>query len=423
MCLFSWSRCWRRRATANGCLDLACLLQWLVIVSMELVLFFGIATFCAMLTGNIIVLPILLLRRRRMETAGDVVSVKVLRPVFKYCFAVGCALVLGWLFNYEIFSDDRLGGPTAAAAMTGMILLGGCIGYFAAAMLLKKSFRVFDQWRGFAVTALVLLALCAVCEFDLTGYERWVPEASQVEHVWIESRLDVRARENLEAVTALHQGIVDAKRAYDGYDGETYSVSLNYELSDGSYVQREYLVPINRGDALPSQNESIRRLQALLNTREAAFNWTVPRLAVTEGNVHWTSVEWTAADGTWDELQLTPAETVELWETCLLPDLESGAIGLYWLQEDWAQSDALEGSIYIELQERPEPQLGYGGLQGTLTNYASVSVQLTSDAAHALAWLEARGIVPASRAALRLPEAAESEGASPDIPIPTATRR
>ena len=39
---------------------------------------------------------LLLYRRRATESAGDVIAFDFLKPIAKYCFAFGCALVLGW---------------------------------------------------------------------------------------------------------------------------------------------------------------------------------------------------------------------------------------------------------------------------------------------------------------------------------------
>ena len=39
-------------------------------------------------------LALLLFRRRAMERAGDAVAFDVLKPLFRFCMALGCAIVL-----------------------------------------------------------------------------------------------------------------------------------------------------------------------------------------------------------------------------------------------------------------------------------------------------------------------------------------
>ena len=83
-------------------------------------------------------LALFLYRRRPTECAGDVIAVPALRPVIQGCFTLGCSLVLGWFFCLLLFQQAE-----HWAFLLVSLLLGGAVGYFAASMLLKKSFRVF----------------------------------------------------------------------------------------------------------------------------------------------------------------------------------------------------------------------------------------------------------------------------------------
>ena len=120
----------------------------------------------------------LLYRARRLESAGDVVSVRCMRPVFQYGVAF-CA----WL-TFGMATTSFLGGqePTLMAS----ILVWGVVGYFAARMLLDKSFRVLRYWKGAAAVAGVFTALFLVVGFDLTGFETRVPDPDQVDYVELE---------------------------------------------------------------------------------------------------------------------------------------------------------------------------------------------------------------------------------------------
>ena len=63
------------------------------------------------------------------------------------------------------------------------ILVWGVIGYFAARMLLDKSFRVFGRWKGGLAVAAVFAALFCVVGFDLTGFETRIPDPAKVDGV------------------------------------------------------------------------------------------------------------------------------------------------------------------------------------------------------------------------------------------------
>ncbi|MEG1879307.1 MAG: hypothetical protein RR211_06710, partial [Pseudoflavonifractor sp.] len=108
-------------------------------------------------------------RRRKLETAGDLISIRWVRPVFKYGVALTAAVVIGsWL--YDMF---RRSLPRTAWVILAFLLFTGILGYFGAEMLLKKSFRVFRTgWKGCLAVCLLLIAATCAMEFDLIGFNR-----------------------------------------------------------------------------------------------------------------------------------------------------------------------------------------------------------------------------------------------------------
>lgn len=201
-------------------------------------------------------------RRRQSESAGEFVAVPALRPVFKYCVTAGCTLLLSILFyavSYQIRSDARPSVPWYTVCM----LIAGAIGYFGSEMVLRKSFRVFRSWKGFAAAALVILLCGGVLGFDLLGVESYVPQASEVAYVELQSYYNQNFRAKVipedpcfDNVLALHRLILDNKETsqnlvYDWYAGTSGSeqydydyIRLDYYMNDGSTVGREYYLPI-----------------------------------------------------------------------------------------------------------------------------------------------------------------------------------
>lgn len=107
--------------------------------------------------------------RRQLETAGDVVSVSWVRPVFKYGVAFCAAVALGETL-YSLFSALL---PRGVWGLLLMLLLWGAAGYFVAEMLLRKKFWVFrGSWKGCVVLLCCLTAAMCLMEFDVTGFER-----------------------------------------------------------------------------------------------------------------------------------------------------------------------------------------------------------------------------------------------------------
>jgi|GEM_PF-283221 len=118
-----------------------------------------------------------LYRRRKMENAGDVIAIKRLNPVFKYGVTVCSSLAFG-SFLLAVFSLEN-----SFEAAVILYLMAGIIGYFVAEMLLKKSFRVWRNYRGFLVYALIFVLVAVSVYYDWYGYANRMPDADRVEAV------------------------------------------------------------------------------------------------------------------------------------------------------------------------------------------------------------------------------------------------
>ena len=207
-------------------------------------------------------------RRRHVETAGDVVAVAVVRPLFKYGVSFCAGLAFG-MFTAAFFGWSDL------PILIPCILIWTAVGYFAAEMLLKKSFRVFKAWKGGAVMTAVMLVLCLLCLMDVFGVVNRVPAAAQVRSVRVEIDMGypydggrylewtLTDPAQIEEILALHQAIVDNRDRDSGgvlqhhvqnddgtwYDQDYTSAHLTYHLSNGSEMKRRYRsVPIYAED-------------------------------------------------------------------------------------------------------------------------------------------------------------------------------
>ena len=301
----------------------------------------------AMIAVVLLGVAFLLFQRRRMESAGDVIAVRPLRPVFKYCFAAGCALVLGALIAFLFFEGS---GTPSVMIMLLCLLAGGLVGYFTAEILLKKTFRVFGrEWIGFGVFAFCLTAAVQLMEFDATGFERRVPQLEDVEHVEIQTfsfgtgeiiTLDDPAY--ITDVIALHQSIIQDKQNQEalsktgimGGDIDAAYLYLDYYLQDGTSIERVYHVYGSR-EQWRSPDCPARRLTDLLSDPEIATLANLPSFPI-EGPQNIGQAGFCNAlpkygidyaDTQSEDVELTPEEAYELFFTCVLPDLREGKIG------------------------------------------------------------------------------------------------
>lgn len=115
--------------------------------------------------------------KRKMENAADVIAIRKVNPIFKYGVAFCSSLAFG-LILIEMFSVQN----NFILALF-FILLMGMIGYFAAEMLIRKSYRVLDAYKGFVIYALIIALGSVSIYSDWYGYAARTPDISQVEAV------------------------------------------------------------------------------------------------------------------------------------------------------------------------------------------------------------------------------------------------
>ena len=202
-------------------------------------------------------LALLVYRKRHIESAGDVVSVAVMRPIFKY----GVALCSGLFFGYWLYA---LFGFEAPFGLMGSLLLWTFIGYFAAEMLLKKSFRVWKAWRGCAVLLALVAVGLASLQGDAFGFVTRVPAANKVESIKVDGmgsypydggrsfEFETKDAALIEKTVALHEAIVDDHRNPESTIGNSEYIRLNvtYKLSNGTTMRRQYGTHVRLGSKL-----------------------------------------------------------------------------------------------------------------------------------------------------------------------------
>ncbi len=278
------------------------------------------------------VLALLLYRRRHMESAGDVVAVPILKPVFRYCMAFGSAV----LFAYALYSwmvNKSFGGMADAMLVLLLMMIGAFLGYYAAEMLMQKTLKVFPgKWKGYVATCLVLVALTVAWEYDLFGYERRIPDADEVSWVQLSfGNSALEEPENISKAVALHRSILENKEENEQAE-EQYVMSIRYKFKDGRILIRKY--PI-RGDeeARNDTTSDIRQFQDLCNVYEARYDRIVPAFPVEKNNISsaYIYTDYRNENGSLASsyLNLSDEQAFALYQ-CLLKDLEAGTAGKLW---------------------------------------------------------------------------------------------
>ena len=177
---------------------------------------------------------LLIYRRRALESAGDFMAVKWLRPIFLliYTLCVGAFFaVCGSLFSGNTF--------------VSFLIVGLAVGFFTGKMLLERTVRIFNLKSLLQLVILIVLmwlSLQAV-QFDLFGIVRYVPKAEAVKEAQVvvyfygRNKLTVSDPREMEILVNAHELALEE----DGCKhGDQHSYEITYFMKDGRTVKRRY---------------------------------------------------------------------------------------------------------------------------------------------------------------------------------------
>lgn len=445
--------------TVAGASDVLCVLNRLAVSVMCTVTFYGLAVFCAMLTGNVLVLPLLytalgcaawicegclrhilsefvygmtvqthifdwlspavtltsevglkytgdrmvftgmgitaaycmagialsavallLYRRRNMESASDTVAIPWLKPVFKYCMTFGGALVAAYALFSLCFYGTR--GYATAGGELLLMLLGAFVGYFLARMIIHKSIDVFRKdWRGFIVSACIIVAFVACAELDVLGFEKRTPDPDSIARASIYYSTAYEQPDNIRDIVTLQKQIMAHKAENEQAEYLSY-INFEYTLKNGKIIKRAYQVDFTDA-AQNSPDSDIGKAQELLNRPEAIEERTALKIHVNPDTVEYATLEWVldAEEYYGESVRLTPEQMTELYETCILPDIADGTLGLDWMtwgEEYYNTTTNVSINFSLRLRDQEAPM-------GVLRDYKYLTV--TTKAERTLAWI------------------------------------
>lgn len=234
-------------------------------------------------------LALYIYQRRRIECAGDFLSMKWTAPVFRWGVVLiggtGCALIFTYMLNTGSTWNGRIVRFVTALVIAGAVL------FFASEMFIEKSMRVFHKRivRECAVCIAVLLAGVAMLHFDVFGIESYVPQTEEISNVmlaWQDQELVSDSPEKIEQLRQLHELLISdisEQKSYTNGDAEYYSaaspehvwlgyMTLRYEKKDGSVVSRQYSIATENAEF---SNELERQLTELFSDAKSVLSATL----------------------------------------------------------------------------------------------------------------------------------------------------
>ena len=327
------------------------------------------------------VTALLLYRKRRMESAGDVIAVNSLRPVFKFCVTACAALCFGLLF-FVIISTLFTSLSMSMLVLSAGLIIGAFIGYFASEMLLKKSFHVFKgSWKGFVITAVLCIVFAFVCVTDLFDLSSQLPDADDIEAISCNSEgrgVDIKNRSDIEALLKVNKAIIADRDKYEGLDDtdleNTGYVSIRYKLKDGRVICRGYTLLID---------DNYKAYYEVLSSENIVKDIFTPEVPVTVQNVYDASFEYPSSTGEMNTISLTPEQAVDFYENALMKDIENGAKKPHIPEmSSTAGTDTPDSYVYIELVSVPDAP-------NEEDTYDSLVIEIDADCTECIAWVKA----------------------------------
>ena len=384
-------------AACFGALDLAAFGTACLAAVLSVLFFYSFAVLCMMFTGQILAAPVFY-GTLNFLAVGMEYLVRTFAGNFLYGYSgysapetfaflspaweLVCVLDVSNVARVDrILSDGTyqvirggeymlsgLGVLGIYAAVGIVLAVLGLLGYFAAEMLLHKSFRVWRTGRvGALVFSAVLVCFGVAMSLDLTGYEGYTPDAEEVEFVsvylssngdYLSCKLD--EPESIERTLAAHRAMIADKARQLCYARTTYETpadapvdsylyfTVTYALTDGRVVRRSYVDCRAFSRELNEPGSVAQTMTALLNCPEAALDRVLGELADDKSNAYLTGGYYdVVSDGAYgeDNGELTSAQANTL-VSALRRDYEAGHASNASLFEDTLYS----GSFYVELE-------------------------------------------------------------------------
>ncbi len=201
-------------------------------------------------TGVFVFGGFLLYVKRKLENYGEVIAFSWLKPVFIAIVAI-IASFISYVYFSVILQKDGI----------WWIIPMGLIGTVVAWMISKKSIKLKGVLKPVLIYIAYATVFCSAIEFDFIGFERRIPDISDIKSAWITddynniyhrtekgivsdfkgviTNPDFTEEEDIKNVMALHKYLIENR----DFEDEVYdTLRITYELKNGDVLKRRYII-------------------------------------------------------------------------------------------------------------------------------------------------------------------------------------
>lgn len=299
-------------------------------------------------------------RKRKIEQAGDFLTVNWVKPIFRAI--VGCiGAIFGAMLIREVLLEVRIG--CGVPLFVVIMLVIGAICYFAADMFINKSFHVFKKknWIGCSIFSVVLLAFFACMYGAAENYEKYMPKESEIETATVHLGYAVTLEgEEAAEILEIHGEILKEldwiERIIESGDRNHESVRISYQLKNGEDITRRYQLP----EALTTIQPAVAKIVALEDNEEnflkhifceeyediKFFNggYFEAPFVDEEGRTDENGYP----DTVYDSIKLDAVQAKALYEA-IIADVKAGTLMKYNVYRDWMNAEGQD--MYYKYSE------------------------------------------------------------------------
>ncbi len=348
-----------------------------------------------------LVLSFFLYRKKHLETAGDIITIRLLKPLLCWgaSFILGCWIaIMGQFF----FVGEYVSGMNLLLLL--FFLAAGCIlAFFLSEMLLQKSFLVFSKKKFLecaGVTVISCLFLAAL-ECNLFGIETRIPKEEEIQSVFLSGLYPIRLEEkDFSKVLDIHQDLVDSREELQRYfqkywENSSYStLELTYTLKNGNILKRRYRIPVD-DYYLAREDYAFNLLKELSDQPEYYLRYHFTDAYESVTFIDGTMDIYEGADYL-DSVSLNQEQCIQVFQA-LKQDINEGNYQIY----DYALKNKYASHVYyntltLTYQVPQGSSYVYHGGVDTVSDTSSVqatSISLTADCKHTLKALKELGIL------------------------------
>ncbi|MDE6888071.1 MAG: ABC transporter permease [Eubacterium sp.] len=292
-------------------------------------------------------------RKKHIETAGDVITVGWLKPVFRWGTAV-CTSALGALFISALSYQQSFPAILLGVAVIGILV------FFTAQMLLERSVYVFSKRRvrECLVYTVVVCGCYLMLDTDILGIERKIPAADEVEAARIMGEISMLAcdADEIDWIRDIHSQILRSKKEFQSAVADKNSdmsyVTIEYLLKNDSIIRREYIIPESK--KAESVSEQIRAYGRRPDIAlKQIFGIHYPQIQVYGGT--WENY----TDQTNEQVRISQKDAEKLY-AAIVQDVESGELDEVESRSD-ANAPTMEatGNVFGHLTLDIRDEAGY----------------------------------------------------------------